>query len=172
MAYEFGGYYYFRAYRGRSNFYLNREGSGGMAQNQNCTIYKYTGADNVDHKLRVVEAKNGCTLRIARNEAYGLNIYGYGGDMTKPANCDFHTVSGNYDDSLIDLLTVDRDQNLYRVKLIRHNLFLTPAGDYNNANVTWERETGGDEQIWKLCEKEEGGDPSPKGGPFNLESQV
>ena len=129
MAYEFGGYYYFRAYRGRSNFYLNREGSGGMAQNQNCTIYKYTGADNVDHKLRVVEAKNGCTLRIARNEAYGLNIYGYGGDMTKPANCDFHTVSGNYDDSLIDLLTVDRDQNLYRVKLIRHDLFLTPAGD-------------------------------------------
>ena len=39
------------------------------------------------------------------------------------------------DDSLIDLLTVNADENLYKITLINHQgLYLTPESKSNNAN--------------------------------------
>lgn len=173
MGYTFGAFYYFQSHRGTSGLYLNREGSGDIANHQNISIYKRTGTGvNNDHRFCVTRAYAnttnnevaGCTLRSALNTNYGLNIYGYGSNMTAEGNCDLYPVGGdrptasNYDDSLIDLLTVDATQNLYRITLIKHpGLFLTPVGKYNNANVRWMKATGGDEQVWKLCTSEDDG---------------
>lgn len=169
MSYTLGNYYYIQSYGGAFNFYLNREGSGGIARNQNISIYKSTGTGvNKDHLFRLMPAYDnnehivGCTIRSALNEDYGLNIYGYGSSMTAEGNCDLYPVGGdnpnasNYADSLIDLLTVDADQNLYRIALIEHpRLYLTPDDHRNNANVCWKPYTGGDEQVWKLCTSED-----------------
>ncbi len=173
MGYKWNTYYYFQSHRGTSNLFLNREGSGAIANNQNLSIYKSTGSGvNNDHRFKLVEAFAnstgtaiaGCTIRSALNSNYGLNIYGYGSSMTAEGNCDLYPVGGqypnasNYADSLIDLQTVDASQNLYRITLIKHKgLYLTPVGNYNNANVRWMKATGGDEQVWKLCDSENGG---------------
>ncbi len=72
---------------------------------------------------KVHKVSGGCQLLSDLNNAYGLNIYG-----TKAGSvCDFYPVSGNFNDALIDLLTVDAANNLYRIKMINHNLYLTPA---------------------------------------------
>lgn len=173
MGYKWNTYYYFQSHRGTSNLFLNREGSGAIANNQNLSIYKSTGSGvNNDHRFKLVEAfanstgtaVAGCTIRSALNSNYGLNIYGYGSSMTAEGNCDLYPVGGqypnasNYADSLIDLQTVDASQNLYRITLIKHKgLYLTPVGNYNNANVRWKAYTGGDEQVWKLCDSESSG---------------
>lgn len=139
-----GTYYYFRPYRGNSNFWLNRQGSGSISNHQNANLYSATG--DLDQRLRIHLVNGGCQLQSALNPAYGLNIY----QSTK--NCDFFPVANNFDDVLIDLLIVDASNLLYRIKLINHNLFLTPAGNSINANLSWQPASGGDDQIWKLSE--------------------
>ena len=164
MAYTLGNWYYFEAFGGNSGLFLNREGSGALQNHQNISIYKNTTgtADNPDHQFRLVAAYHnkdieGCSIRSLLNEDYGLNIYGYGSDMTAEANCNLAIVGGttsdasNYNDTLIDLLTVDGDQMLYRIKLIKHpGLFLTATSNSNNADVRWMKESGGSNQLWKL----------------------
>lgn len=140
-------YYYFKPYRGNCNFWLNRQGSGTIAAHQNANLYSATG--DPDQRLRAHIVTGGCQLQSALDPAYGLNIY----RSTK--NCDFYPVAGNFEDALIDLLTVDGDENLYRIKMINHDLYLTPAGNYSGANLSWQPSTGGDEQIWKLCETQD-----------------
>lgn len=140
MAYAWDTFYYFQSHRGTSNLYLNREGSGAVAPNQNISIYKKVGTGaNPDHQFKLVRAYDsnggvaGCTIRSALGSNYALNIYGYGTDMSAEGNCDLYPVGGqypgssNYDDSLIDLLTVNADENLYKITLINHQgLYLTP----------------------------------------------
>lgn len=164
MAYTLGNWYCFEAFGGNSGLFLNREGSGAIHNHQNISIYKNTTgtADNPDHQFRLVAAYHnedieGCSIRSMLNEDYGLNIYGYGSDMTAEANCNLAIVGGttsdasNYNDTLIDLLTVDGDQMLYRIKLIKHpGLFLTATSNSNNADVRWMKESGGSNQLWKL----------------------
>ncbi len=171
MAYTLGNWYYFEAFGGNSGLFLNREGSGALQNHQNISIYKNTTgtADNPDHQFKLEAAYHngvieGCSIRSMLNEAYGLNIYGYGSDMTAEANCNLAIVGGttsaasNYNDTLIDLLTVDGDQMLYRIKLIKHpGLFLTATSNRNNADVRWMKESGGSNQLWKLRTSETGG---------------
>ena len=180
MAYTLGNYYYIQSHGGTFNLYLNREGSGGIARNQNISIYKPTGTGvNKDHLFRLMPAHDagehivGCTIRSALNEDYGLNIYGYGSSMTAEGNCDLYPVGGyhpnasNYADSLIDLITVDQANSLYKITLIKHpGLYLTPVGNYNNADVRWKSVRSEDAHIWKLCTSEEegsGGEEPSKG---------
>lgn len=116
MAYTFEQSYYFRPYRGNSSFWLNRYGNGSIASHQKATLY--TAAGSADQRLKVHKVSGGCQLLSDLNNAYGLNIYG-----TKAGSvCDFYPVSGNFNDALIDLLTVDAANNLYRIKMINHNL--------------------------------------------------
>ncbi len=132
MAYTFEHSYYFRPYRGNSSFWLNRYGNGSIADHQKATLYAATGA--ADQRLKIHQVSGGCQLLSDLNNAYGLNIYG-----TKAGSvCDFYPVSGNFNDALIDLLTVDAANNLYRIKMINHNLYLTPASNSSGAALTWE----------------------------------
>ena len=72
MAYAWDTFYYFQSHRGTSNLYLNREGSGAVAPNQNISIYKKVGTGaNPDHQFKLVRAYDsnggvaGCTIRSA-----------------------------------------------------------------------------------------------------------
>ena len=101
MAYTLGNWYYFEAFGGNSGLFLNREGSGALQNHQNISIYKNTTgtADNPDHQFKLEAAYHngvieGCSIRSMLNEAYGLNIYGYGSDMTAEANCNLAIVGG------------------------------------------------------------------------------
>ena len=132
MAYTFEHSYYFRPYRGNSSFWLNRYGNGSIASHQKATLY--TAAGSADQRLKVHKVSGGCQLLSDLNNAYGLNIYGRGAGSV----CDFFRVSGNERDALIDLLTVDATNNLYRIKMINHNLYLTPASNSSGAALTWE----------------------------------
>lgn len=145
MAYTFEHSYYFRPYRGNSSFWLNRYGNGSIADHQKATLYAATGA--ADQRLKIHQVSGGCQLLSDLNNAYGLNIYGRGAGSV----CDFFRVSGNERDALIDLLTVDATNNLYRIKMINHNLYLTPASNSKGAAMTWENASGADNQVWQLC---------------------
>ncbi len=178
MAYAWDTFYYFQSHRGTSNLYLNREGSGAVAPNQNISIYKKVGTGaNPDHQFKLVRAYDsnggvaGCTIRSALGSNYALNIYGYGTDMSAEGNCDLYPVGGqypgssNYDDSLIDLLTVNADENLYKITLINHQgLYLTPESKSNNANVKWAKSSREDAHVWKLCTSETSGGGGTSGG--------
>ena len=155
MAYTFEQSYYFRPYRGNSSFWLNRYGN--IASHQKATLY--TAAGSADQRLKVHKVSGGCQLLSDLNNAYGLNIYG-----TKAGSvCDFYPVSGNFNDALIDLLTVDAANNLYRIKMINHNLYLTPASNSNGAALTWENASNADNQIWQLCASQSSGGGSTGG---------
>ena len=157
MAYTFEQSYYFRPYRGNSSFWLNRYGNGSIASHQKATLY--TAAGSADQRLKVHKVSGGCQLLSDLNNAYGLNIYG-----TKAGSvCDFYPVSGNFNDALIDLLTVDAANNLYRIKMITHNLYLTPASNSSGAALTWENASNADNQIWQLCASQSSGGGSTGG---------
>ena len=157
MAYTFEQSYYFRPYRGNSSFWLNRYGNGSIASHQKATLY--TAAGSADQRLKVHKVSGGCQLLSDLNNAYGLNIYG-----TKAGSvCDFYPVSGNFNDALIDLLTVDAANNLYRIKMINHNLYLTPASNSSCAALTWENASNADNQIWQLCASQSSGGGSTGG---------
>lgn len=157
MAYTFEQSYYFRPYRGNSSFWLNRYGNGSIASHQKATLY--TAAGSADQRLKVHKVSGGCQLLSDLNNAYGLNIYG-----TKAGSvCDFYPVSGNFNDALIDLLTVDAANNLYRIKMINHNLYLTPASNASGAALTWENASNADNQIWQLCASQSSGGGSTGG---------
>lgn len=157
MAYTFEQSYYFRPYRGNSSFWLNRYGNGSIASHQKATLY--TAAGYADQRLKVHKVSGGCQLLSDLNNAYGLNIYG-----TKAGSvCDFYPVSGNFNDALIDLLTVDAANNLYRIKMINHNLYLTPASNSSGAALTWENASNADNQIWQLCASQSSGGGSTGG---------
>lgn len=157
MAYTFEQSYYFRPYRGNSSFWLNRYGNGSIASHQKATLH--TAAGSADQRLKVHKVSGGCQLLSDLNNAYGLNIYG-----TKAGSvCDFYPVSGNFNDALIDLLTVDAANNLYRIKMINHNLYLTPASNSSGAALTWENASNADNQIWQLCASQSSGGGSTGG---------
>lgn len=151
MGYTFEQSYYFRPYRGNSNYWLNRYGNGTITAHQAATLYTATGAP--DQRLKVHQVSGGCQLLSDLNPQFGLNIYGRGAGSV----CDFYPVSGNESDALIDLLTIDAANNLYRIKMINHNLYLTPASNSNGARLTWENASGADNQIWQLCTTQSGG---------------
>lgn len=157
MAYTFEQSYYFRPYRGNSSFWLNRYGNGSIASHQKATLY--TAVGSADQRLKVHKVSGGCQLLSDLNNAYGLNIYG-----TKAGSvCDFYPVSGNFNDALIDLLTVDAANNLYRIKMINHNLYLTPASNSSGAALTWGNASNADNQIWQLCASQSSGGGSTGG---------
>ena len=74
----------------------------------------------------------------------------------------FFRVSGNERDALIDLL-LSMQHNLYRIKMINHNLYLTPASNSSGAALTWENASNADNQIWQLCASQSSGGGSTGG---------
>lgn len=164
MAYAFGQSYYFRPYRGNSSFWLNRQGEGAIVDHQKATLYRATGA--ADQRLTVYQVAGGCQLVSAlspsikdERKRFGLNIYG----RKAGSVCDFFPAYQNSNDELIDLITVDKDNNLYRIKLINYNLYLTPSSNSSGAALTWENASNADNQIWQLCTSQSSGGGSTGG---------
>lgn len=173
MAYAFGQSYYFRPYRGNSSFWLNRQGEGAIANHQKATLYRATGA--ADQRLIVYQVAGGCQLVSAlspsikdERKRFGLNIYG----RKAGSVCDFFPAYQNSNDELIDLITVDKDNNLYRIKLINYNLYLTPASNSSGAALTWENASNADNQIWQLCESQSSGGGGSTGGSTTITMPV
>lgn len=101
--YTFERFYYFRPYRGKSNYWLNRYGEGAISSHQKATLYTATGA--ADQRLQVHKVDGGCQLISAlstdfkdETKMFGLNIYG----SKAGSVCDFFPVYNNFDDALID----------------------------------------------------------------------
>ena len=173
MAYAFGQSYYFRPYRGNSSFWLNRQGEGAIVDHQKATLYRATGA--ADQRLIVYQVAGGCQLVSAlspdiddEQKRFGLNIYG----RKAGSVCDFFPAYKNFNDELIDLITVDKDNNLYRIKLINYNLYLTPASNSSGAALTWENASNADNQIWQLCESQSSGGGGSTGGSTTITMPV
>ena len=173
MAYAFGQSYYFRPYRGNSSFWLNRQGEGAIANHQKATLYRATGA--ADQRLIVHRVAGGCQLVSALSpdiddpqKRFGLNIYG----QKAGSVCDFFPAYKNFNDELIDLITVDKDNNLYRIKLINYNLYLTPSSNSSGAALTWENASNADNQIWQLCTSQSSGGGGSTGGSTTITMPV
>ena len=49
--YTFERFYYFRPYRGKSNYWLNRYGEGAISSHQKATLYTATGAADQRQQL-------------------------------------------------------------------------------------------------------------------------
>lgn len=88
-------------------------------------------------------------------ERYALNVWK---GSSNYYNCDIHTITGNLEDSKLDLITVNGGENLYRVKLLNENMYLTAMGTGNGADVRWKALTRNDDQLWKLIEVTDGGE--------------
>lgn len=159
MAYQSGKLYWFLA-NGGSGRALSVYGNSQVSQNRNVIIWdKQTIAD----QLWRVDVGNGfARIKTKLNEAYALNIWK---GSTNNDNCDIHTWSDNIMDSQVDLMTVNSANNLYRIKLVNDDRYLTIMGSGNGADVRWKPWTGYDTQLWKLVEYDDGsGDGGGDGG--------
>ncbi|MFV0414001.1 MAG: hypothetical protein ACK5L3_12185 [Oscillospiraceae bacterium] len=74
-------------------------------------------------------------IRSGLNIGYALNIWRGASNMN---NCDIHIWAGNTEDSKIDFNTVNANQNLYRIKSVNYNLFLTAVNSSNGSDVRWQ----------------------------------
>lgn len=157
MAYTIGSNYHFVSHRG-TGLCLNRSGTGAIANNQNVNVYTWT--EDADEKWKLVAVTGGCQIQSMMNNAYGLDIYRGSANLN---NCDVYTVSGNGPDALMDLITVDAANNLYKLKSITHNLYLT-AGTAVNSDVRFAASNSADSQVWKLTTT----NPSSGGGNGTL----
>ena len=143
MAYEMGCCYHIVNMGAKLR--LNRYGSGNISNHQNVTLWAEDTAWDQVWKLQ--PEVNGASLRSALNLAYGLNIWM---GNTNKYNCDVYPVAGNEHDACVDLQTVDREKNLYRIKMANYDLFLTAGGKQNGANVSWTAYSGTDVQLWRF----------------------
>ena len=143
MAYELNHCYH--VVSAASRLRLNRYGNGAISAHQNITLWIPT--EDWDQVWKLQAERDGASLRSALNLSYGLNVWQGSDNMN---NCDVYPVSGNEQDATLDLLTVNSAQNMYRIKLIHHELYLTATGIQNGSDVRWEPYTGMDSQLWKL----------------------
>lgn len=112
---------------GGNTLFLNRWGSGAVSNNQNVTLY--TRTQDPDQQWKYTAISGGYALRTMLNTNFGLNIY------QATSNCDLYPVAGNESDAALVLENLSGD--IYRIKLARHNLYLTASGNSSGANVEW-----------------------------------
>lgn len=93
----------------------------------------------------------GCKTFTEAGSTRALNIV----SLSNP-NCTIWHASGsaNNNDSMVDLLTVNRDLNRYRIKLVNYNLYLTVTGatSLSYPNVEWKALNGSNDQVWDFIE--------------------
>ncbi len=167
MAYSFGTAYHFVSHRGTGRC-LNVYGNDQVSQNRNVCLWDWDTTNAQKWVIRQETPGGRIYTNIANTtyggNGYGLNAYRSGTNW----NCDIHTVQGNETDSLIDLLTVNANDNLYRIQLMNYsNRFLTAASTAREANVYWAAESGGDNQVWMVTTVNPGGGTPPGGGTYS-----
>ena len=125
---------------------LNVWGDNVSANGTNVTTY---GASNVNSQKWVVRAENG-HARIYSAMASTTKCLDFSRLSSNYGNSDIYQKSGNETDTLLEVYTVDGNQNLYRICAINHSRYLTASGTGNGANVSWQPASGGANQIWKF----------------------
>lgn len=155
MAVLNGKVYYISGYAG-GGYYLNRWGSGAVSNHQNVTLY--TRTPDPDQQWKMKGVSGGFQILSMLNNAYGLNIY-----PPNNNNCDLYPVAGNENDAKILPVPLNSSQNIYRLKLVNYDYYLTAASNSSGANVYWAASQGIDSaaQQWKFE------DVSPSGGTGN-----
>ncbi len=128
---------------------LNIYGNANATDNANVNLWDKTSSNDQIFKIKFSKDKNknikGAYLLSSINERYGLNIF------TKNNNCDIYPIKNNLNDSLLDFKTIDREKNIYKVKLVHHELYLTAQNTEKNSNVSWsEYDETSDLQTWKF----------------------
>jgi hypothetical protein len=147
MALELGKAYQIKnvAYNTVLNLYGNHSGTTITAGNA-VTLYPSTG--DLDQKWKILAYANAAKVCSLRNESYILNY------NTTDASCIVWPLStASVTDSEIDFMTIDRDNNLYRIKLCQRNLYLTATG--SSEKLYWEEGTGDNDQLFQLIAEEE-----------------
>ena len=120
---------------------------------QNSNVY-LMNKQNISYQLWRLEVLDGyARLKILVNETFALNIWRGSSSF---GNCDIHTWANNTEDSKINLVTVDANQNLYLIQCYSNmvnDLYLTADGTTNGANVKWANRNSELNKVWKLIEK-------------------
>lgn len=86
------------------------------------------------------------------SNAYGLNFY-----PPNNNNCDLYPVSGNEYDALNSLTAYNPNLNIYYIRLVNYNLYLTAASNSSGAGVYWVPYPASTAQRWKLEKVSSGG---------------
>lgn len=144
MAIANGHIYYISGYAG-GGYYLNRWGSGAVSNHQNVTLY--TRTPDPDQQWKMKGVSGGFQILSMLNNAYGLNIY-----PPNNNNCDLYPVAGNENDAKILPVPLNSSQNIYRLKLVNYDYYLTAASNSSGANVYWAASNGSTSQQWKFEE--------------------
>lgn len=138
--------YYIISFSGRGR-YLNVYGTETVSNGSNVCLYdKVFGAKSQKWIVRAEKNYAKVYTSLVDANTFAINI----SSAINP-NCTMYKAIGNDADSLVDLLTVDAEQNLYKIKLQNNNLNLFATGQANFANVAWKPFTIEDDGfIWKL----------------------
>ena len=146
MAYKLGEKYYIVSHAG-NGLMLNVYGDEVVYDSSRvCLYYK----EDVNAQKWIVKSEQNygkIYTALEGGNRYALNIYSYSYPI-----CTMYRAAGNDYDSLLDLITIDAEKQLYYIKLRYYNLYLYADGNYLNANVLWKAYPGSDAYIWKLVD--------------------
>ena len=144
MAYQKDHTYWVISYGGNGRA-LSVYGNSQVSENRNVILWD---KQNIKDQLWLVKVGSGfARLHTTLDTSYTLNVWRGADNMN---NCDIHTYDRNLEDSKIDFITINSDKNLYRIKLLNYDLYLTATSNSNGADVRWSALTGGNNQLWKL----------------------
>ena len=152
MALTFGTTYRIKScYNTSTNRYLNVYGNEQVSNNRNVCLWTLDASANAQ-KWVYSNFSDNSKLVTALSSTYALNYYWLNG-QGNPGNCDIYPHSNNDTDSALTIVAINASstaQNMYRIKLKNYNLYLTAAGDYDNADVSWQAYSGTSAQTWKF----------------------
>ena len=152
---------------------LNTQGVGNHYNNRNVNVWSLDWS--TDMQWQVVVYNGFARVLCAGDTSYGLDYY-WG--QNNAGNCDIYKVAGNEEDSKINFITVNAQNNLYKIQSYRNdtgnNRYLTviPGSDGSFANgcdVRWQPldESKATQQTWWLVPVEDvtGSTPGTGTGP-------
>lgn len=140
---------------------LNTQGVGNHYNNRNVNVWSLDWS--TDMQWQVVVYNGFARVLCAGDTSYGLDYY-WG--QNNAGNCDIYKVAGNEEDSKINFITVNAQNNLYKIQSYRNdignNRYLTvmPGSDGSFANgcdVRWQPldESKATQQTWWLVPVED-----------------
>ena len=166
MAYELGVAYYIKNMA--TGKYLNIYGNEQVSDGRTVNTHTFEAGANAQRWIVRLCGEGGKIFSALSPTNYALNINQYENNR-----CTIWPASGNNNnaDAVLDVLTVDRTNNIYRIKMLgSHNKFLTDMNtpDYSYAasnKVHWTDTANGDYSLWKFCTGQCPGDSSTPSTP-------
>ena len=161
MAYELGVAYYIKNMA--TGKYLNIYGNEQVSDGRTVNTHTFEAGANAQRWIVRLCGEGGKIFSALSPTNYALNINQYENNR-----CTIWPASGNNNnaDAVLDVLTVDRTNNIYKIKMLgSHNKFLTDMNtpDYSYAasnKVHWTDTANGDYSLWKFCTGQCPGDSS------------